>query len=63
MTSFFNTISSYIEKIQAFFETLYDNIKMAIAELQYWVSLLPPALIVSAVVIVVLLVVFRILGR
>lgn len=63
MTSFFNTISSYIDKIETFFETLYDNIKMAIAELQYWINLLPPALVVSAVVIVVLLVVFRILGR
>lgn len=63
MTQFFNTISSLIDKIQTFFETLYDNLKQAITELQYWISLLPPALIVSAAIIVVLLVIFRVLGR
>ena len=63
MTQFFNTISSLIDKIQTFFETLYDNLQQAITELQYWISLLPPALIVSAAIIVVLLVIFRVLGR
>lgn len=63
MTQFFNTISSLIDKIQTFFGTLYDNLKQAIEELQYWISLLPPALIVSAAIIVVLLVIFRVLGR
>ena len=63
MTQFFNTISSLIDKIQTFFEVLYDNLKQAITELQYWISLLPPALIVSAAIIVVLLVIFRVLGR
>ena len=63
MTQFFNTISSLIDKIQTFFEAFYDNLKQAITELQYWISLLPPALIVSAAIIVVLLVIFRVLGR
>lgn len=63
MTQFFNTISSFIDKIQTFFETLYDNLKQAITELQYWISLLPTELIVSAAIIVVLLVIFRVLGR
>lgn len=63
MIEFFNTIGSYINKFVEFFETLFTNIQQAIIEVQTWVSYLPAELVASAAIIIVLLVVFRVLGR
>lgn len=63
MMEFFDTISSFIDKVVTFVETLFENIQQSISEIQLWVSYLPTGLVVSAGVIIVLLVIFRILGR
>lgn len=63
MMEFFNTIGSYINKITTFFETLFNAVKDSIAEMQKWINYLPVGLIASAVIILVLLVIFRVLGR
>lgn len=63
MMEFFETISSFFDKVVTFTQTLFTNIKEAIAEMQLWIEYLPTGLIVSAAIIIVMLVIFRILGR
>lgn len=63
MIEFFDTIGSYINKITTAFDTVFTNIKQSISELKYWIDFLPSTLITAALIIVVLLVIFRILGR
>ena len=63
MMEIFDTIGSYINKIGNFFSTLFDAIKDSITEMKAWIEYLPVGLIVSATIILVLLVIFRVLGR
>lgn len=63
MIEFFETIGSYINKIVTAFDTVFSNIKQSISELRYWIDFLPVSLIAAALIIIVLLVIFRILGR
>lgn len=63
MIEFFETISSFFDKFLSYFETLFNNIQGAIAELKVWINFLPVELLAGAAIIIVLLVVFRILGR
>lgn len=63
MLEFFDTISSYIDKVVTYAHTLFENLQQSITELRVWVDFLPPALIASALIIVVMFVIFRILGR
>ena len=63
MLEFFDTISSFINKIVTAFETVFTNIKQSISELKYWIDFLPLSLVTAALIIIVLLVIFRILGR
>lgn len=63
MFEFFDTISSYIDKVVTYAHTLFENLQQSITELKVWVEFLPPALIASALIIVVMFVIFRILGR
>lgn len=63
MIEFFDTISSYVDKFLAYMDTLFDSLQQGITELKTWISFLPTELLAGAGIIVVLLVVFRILGR
>lgn len=63
MIEFFTTISSYIDKFMQYMDTLFDSLQQGISELKTWISFLPAELLAGAGIIVVLLVVFRILGR
>lgn len=63
MFELFDTISSYINKVVTYVETLFENLQQSITELRTWIDFLPPALVAAALIIVVMLVVFRILGR
>lgn len=63
MLELFDTISSYINKFVTYVDTLFENIKQSIAELRTWIDFLPASLVAAALIIVVMLVVFRILGR
>lgn len=63
MIELFDTISSYINKITTYFNTLFESIQQSIDELNTWISYLPVGLISAAAIIVVLLVIFRVLGR
>lgn len=63
MMDFFESISSFFNKIVTYTQTLFTNIKESIAEMQTWIEYLPTGLIVSAAIIIVMLVIFRVLGR
>lgn len=63
MKELFNTISEYLNQFVTWMETLFQTVKDSITEMQYWIDLLPAGLIASAAIILVLLVIFRILGR
>lgn len=63
MIELFDTISSYINKFVEFFATLFDTITQSITELKQWFDLLPLGLVAAAGVIIVLLLIFRVLGR
>lgn len=63
MIELFDTISSYIDKFLTYMDTLFDSLQQGITELKTWISFLPVELLAGAGIIVVLLVVFRILGR
>ena len=63
MIEFFSTLSSYIDKITTFFDTLFSNVKMSISEIQVWIGFLPTSLIASAAIIIVIIVIYKVLGR
>lgn len=63
MFELFDTLSSYINKFVTYVDTLFENIKQSITELRTWIDFLPASLVAAALIIVVMLVVFRILGR
>lgn len=63
MKELLTTLSSYLDQFITWMETLFQTVKDSITEMQYWIDLLPAGLIASAAIILVLLVIFRILGR
>lgn len=63
MKELVNTISSFIDKFTTYAETLFTSVEQAITEMKTWLDYLPVGLIGAAGIILVLLVVFRILGR
>lgn len=63
MIEFFDTISSYIDQFFSFFDTVTDNITQAVATVKTWFGYLPTELIAIAGIAIVLIVIFRILGR
>lgn len=63
MIEFFSTLSSYIDKITTFFDTLFTNVKMSISEIQIWIGYLPTSLVASAAIIIVIIVIYKVLGR
>lgn len=63
MIEFFDTISSYIDKITTFFTTFWDNLTTSIDQFKMYLSWLPGELVAAGLIIVVLLVVFRVIGR
>lgn len=63
MIELFETISSYLAKFYYYFETLFENVKDSITELGQWFQFMPASLVAAATIILVLLVIFRVLGR
>lgn len=63
MIELFETISSYLDKFTTYTTTLFDSISDAVTEIKIWISYLPVSLITAAGIIIVLLVIFRVLGR
>lgn len=63
MIELFDTISSYIDKMITYFQTFWENITSGIANFKMYLSWLPAELLAAGLIIIVLLVIFRVLGR
>lgn len=63
MIEFFDTISGYIDKITTFFQTFWENLTSSIEQFKIYLSWLPDELVAAGLIIIVLLVIFRVLGR
>lgn len=63
MIEFFDTISGYIDKITTFFQTFWENLTSGIDQFKTYLSWLPGELVAAGLIIIVLLVIFRVLGR
>lgn len=63
MIEFFDSISSLINKITTFFQTFWENLTTGIEQFKNYLSWLPGELVAAGLIIIVLLVVFRVLGR
>lgn len=63
MIEFFKTLSSYWDKLVTLFDTIFSNAKEAVSEVQYWIGMLPPALVASFGIIIVVIIIYLILGR
>lgn len=63
MIEFVNTLSSYIDKIGTYTRQLFNTLQQAVERFQEYIQWLPAPLLAVAGIILVLLVIFRILGR
>lgn len=63
MMEFFDTISSWIDQFITYGKTLFTTVTESVSTIQSYFDLLPVGLLGAAGIIIVLLIVFRILGR
>ena len=63
MIEFFKTLSSYWDKLVSAFDIVFTNIKSGITEIKYWIDFLPATLLAAALIIIVILVIYKVLGR
>lgn len=63
MIEFFDTISTYIDQFFSFLDTVTENITQAVSTVKTWFGYLPAELLAIAGIAIVLIVIFRILGR
>lgn len=63
MMEFFNSISSFFDSFVTYTKQLFETVTDAVTRFTEYVQWLPTSLITVAGIIIVLLVVFRILGR
>lgn len=63
MIEFFDTISTYIDQFFSFLDTVTENITQAVTTVKTWFQYLPTELVAVAAISIVLIVIFRILGR
>lgn len=63
MIEAFKTLSSYIDKIVQLFDTVFSHIRDSVSELNVWISYFPPVLVTAAGIIILVIVIYKILGR
>lgn len=63
MIEFFDTISSYIDKITKFFDVILNKLSDAWESIQIFTKFFPVELAGLIILVVVIVIVFRILGR
>lgn len=63
MIELFDTLSTYIDQFFSFLDTVTENITQAVTTVKEWFSYLPAPLLAVAGIAIILIVVFRILGR
>lgn len=63
MIEFFDTISSFIDKFGAYTKQLFTTVQQSVERFSEYIQWLPTPLLTVAGIILILLVIFRILGR
>lgn len=63
MIEFFNTLSSYWDKIVKFGEIAFQSIKSSFNEIITWLSLFPLEIISAGISIILIVIIYKILGR
>lgn len=63
MIEFFNTLSSYWDKIVKFGEIAFQSIKSSFNEIITWLSLFPLEIISAGISILLIVIIYKILGR
>lgn len=63
MIEFFNTLSSWWDKIVKLGEIAFDTMKSSYEEIKTWLSLFPLSIISAGIIILLIVIVYKILGR
>lgn len=63
MIEFFNTLSSYWDKIVKLGEIAFQSMKSSFNEIITWLSLFPLEIISAGISILLIVVIYKILGR
>lgn len=63
MIEFFNTLSSYWDKIVKFGEIAFQSVKSSFNEIVTWLSLFPLEIISAGISILLIVIIYKILGR
>lgn len=63
MIEFFNTLSSYWNKIVKLGEIAFQSMKSSFNEIITWLSLLPLEIISAGISIILIVIIYKILGR
>ena len=63
MIEFFNTLSSYWDKIVKLGEIAFNSIKSSFNEIITWLSLFPIEIISAGISILLIVIIYKILGR
>ena len=63
MIEFFNTLSSYWDKVVKLGEIAFNSIKSSFNEIITWLSLFPLEIISAGISILLIVIVYKLLGR
>lgn len=63
MIEFFNTLSSFWDKIVKFGEIAFQSVKSSFNEIVTWLSLFPLEIISAGISILLIVIIYKILGR
>lgn len=63
MIEFFNTLSSYWDKIVKFGDIAFQSVKSSFNEIITWLSLFPIEIISAGISILLIVIIYKILGR
>lgn len=63
MIEFFNTLSSFWDKIVKFGEIAFQSVKSSFNEIVTWLSFFPLEIISAGISILLIIIVYKILGR
>ncbi len=63
MIEFFNTLSSYWDKIVKLGDIAFNSVKSSFNEIITWLSLFPIEIISAGISILLIIIIYKILGR
>lgn len=63
MIEFFETLSSFWDKVVKFGEITFNAVKSSFTEIQTWLSLFPLEILSAGISILLIIIIYKILGR